>query len=201
MMRPYLQIAVMLAALALAARWAANPCDPMAPMTTAAALQRGAQEGDCAAIAKALKDGAAIEARDAARLTPLMLAARAGKMDAVKMLLARGASVCANSRITGSALACAVRMGKVEVARELLLHRADPNERSSDGYTPLWVAAGAPERSMDVVNLLIEYGARVDAVCGNGETALTAAENAGHADVARLLRSKMIGGQRNARVK
>jgi ankyrin repeat protein len=67
---------------------------------------------------------------------------------------------------TPAAIHVAAEWGRLDVLRLLLATGADPNVDSAayDGWTPLLCAIGKP----DVVDLLIEHGARVDAWAAAG---------------------------------
>lgn len=78
----------------------------------------------------------------------------------------------------------------VRLVRLLLAHGADPNRRLDTGDRPLAKAAASGD--LRLVTMLIEHGAAINAglAASDDETALEAAENAGHTDVARVLRSR-----------
>ncbi|KAM3067595.1 hypothetical protein ACMFMG_000090 [Clarireedia jacksonii] len=65
-----------------------------------------------------------------------------------------------------TALVLASRWGSKEVIKCLLAHGADPNQRDQDGCTPLFAAAGRHSASLDIVKLLVDGGADVNAVAG-----------------------------------
>jgi len=79
----------------------------------------------------------------------------------------------------------------------LLEHRANPNAKGIDGYTPLHTAAH--QGHVDVVKLLLEHGADPNARSINGYTPLHTAAFAGYVDVVKLLLEH--GADPNARGK
>ncbi|MGW1989492.1 ankyrin repeat domain-containing protein [Embleya sp. NPDC001921] len=90
----------------------------------------------------------------------------------------------------GSELFVAIEQGDPEAVRELLAADAeiegrDPRSRFLDGGTPL-IAAASMGRA-DLVRLLLDHGAAVNARSTSGWTALMRTCNAGSLDCARLL--------------
>ncbi|KAL2782832.1 ankyrin repeat-containing domain protein [Aspergillus keveii] len=75
-----------------------------------------------------------------------------------------------------------------KTCKVLLEHGAAANTRDLDGFTPLYIAAGKdfpPGSSVPVLQVLLEYGADVEAVCGRrGETPIHSAR--GRGNIARL---------------
>ena len=70
----------------------------------------------------------------------------------------------------------------------LLEHGADVNATSSDGSTPLHVAAG--RGNTVTVVLLLDHGAGVNIETESGDTALKLAMREGHTTTADMLRAK-----------
>jgi ankyrin repeat protein len=102
-------------------------------------------------------------------LDELFAASRTGDAVAAWRVLERAPEL---ARVTGphpiwagepTALHLAVENGRADVASMLLKLGADPNHPSDmyDGWTPLLIAAGRQSRSL--VDLLLSYGAHVDA--------------------------------------
>ena len=93
----------------------------------------------------------------------------------------------------------AAQSGDLTLLRLLLAHGADPNIATYDGVTPLMVASGigwvegvthewSPEETLEVVKLLLELGADVNAQDAlDGRTALMGAAHKGRNDVVQLL--------------
>lgn len=65
----------------------------------------------------------------------------------------------------------AAKAGDIETVRKLLQNGADPNQYNKEGWTPLTVAAYQRGRS-EICQLLIDYGAHVDARTSRGQTPL-----------------------------
>ncbi len=102
--------------------------------------------GDEAAIARALDDGADIEALDTRRSRngrrPLNWAAFSDRPEAVRLLLARGAAVNATNKSGYTALHHAAESGSMEVVKLLLAAGANPALTTRDG-----------ERAADIARL------------------------------------------------
>ena len=158
-----------------------------------------------------LEEGADPMKMDSIGTTPLHAAVRTGKLKLVKELLAHGADPNARlvkapppfigdytfyRRYVGATpfwLAAAARIPDLDLIRVLIAAGANPNLPAADGATPLMAAVGmvqnearlaAESRSLDVVKLLVEIGADVDAVDQRGQTAVHGA--------ARLARNTLI---------
>jgi ankyrin repeat protein len=108
-------------------------------------LHELAKDGDCGALAEALKNGADPAARDPLGWTPLMEAARAGRVECVRLLAPIG-----EARATLAdgidALIMAASAGEAECAR-ILLPLSDTRNTDKDDWSALThaVAAGAVE--------------------------------------------------------
>jgi len=75
--------------------------------------------------------------------------------------------------------------GYVEVVQTLISHRANVNQLSKNGRSPLmWASHNG---FTPIVQALIEAGAEVNAHINDGQTSLTWASRMGHLDTAKLL--------------
>ncbi len=79
----------------------------------------------------------------------------------------------------------AAATGKFRMVDELLKEGVDPNEKNSDGNTPLLMAAMGGKT--EIARLLIEKGADVDLTAIDGNTAIHSAAFMGHLRFVRLL--------------
>jgi len=84
--------------------------------------------------------------------------------------------------------------GAMTVTKILLSHSANPNSRQVYGLTPLIRAANHPDRSaastkrsVDVIQLLLAHGAKINAQDDRGNTALMDAAYWGNASVVQIL--------------
>ena len=92
-----------------------------------------------------------------------MKAARTGNRLALTVLLEHGADVDAIEAWRGqTALMWAVAQNQVDAVDVVLRAGADPNARSTGGFTPILFAAR--EGYLDVLNALVRAGANVDDV-------------------------------------
>ena len=119
--------------------------------------------------------------------TPLMTAARTGNRLALTVLLEHGADVDAVEAWRGqTALMWAVAQNQGDAVDVLLRAGADPNVRSSGGFTPILFAAR--EGYLDVIDALVRAGANVDDVVpSSGMSALVMSVYNAHYDFAKAL--------------
>lgn len=127
------------------------------------------------------------------KTTKLLRAARRGDTQTVQRLLASGASVNACNQHGWTALMRAAQNGHTECVRLLLQAGANPNTASSGGWTPLiyiaYDAAGdGAKRTIDAARLLIEFGADVNVVDTEGNTALAHAPKSSRNLITKLLK-------------
>ncbi|CAM9383207.1 unnamed protein product [Pylaiella littoralis] len=131
-------------------------------------------------------EGAAVDALNGQRWTALHCAVDQGHAAATRALLAAGADVSRPCSENGmSALDLAASGGRVGIAKTVIEHGADVNAAYTDGRRPLFYAARAGWE--DMVSLLCVEGAAVDALDGQGWTALQCALQLGHAAATRAL--------------
>ncbi|RDL42485.1 uncharacterized protein BP5553_02464 [Venustampulla echinocandica] len=116
--------------------------------------------------------------------TPLTVTADEGFLESAKLLLERGAGIEVQGVGNRSPLCYAARKGHVELCRLLLEHHADPN--TSNSSQPI-LHDCAEAGNLEVVKLLVDNGAIVDAVDWTNGTALLNASNKGHLAVASYL--------------
>ena len=102
-------------------------------------LHDAARQGDTAAMAALLDDGASID--EVAVMTPLQMAAMNDQIAAVELLIERGADLDAASPIIGTALHAAAQRGYADIINKLLAAGADPDVRNKDTFTPIMVAS------------------------------------------------------------
>ena len=101
--------------------------------------------------------GADLNQPDAVGRTPLAIAVRAEAADLVTFLLAHGAEV---NRPDSAGVTPLLAAKNRRIQLELLAAGADPNQRFSNGESPLWGAIRKQDPEM--VKLLLEKGARTD---------------------------------------
>jgi ankyrin repeat protein len=161
-----------------------------------------------------LEQGADPSKTDTIGTTPLHAAVQTDKVALVKALLARG--VDANARLTKAPpplrgdfviytgyvgatplwLAANARYPNVEILRALAGAGAKPLVAVQDGTTPLMAAVGMAQndarlaeegRALEVVKVLVEGGADVNATNRGGQTALHGATRAGRNSIVEFL--------------
>jgi ankyrin repeat protein len=135
-------------------------------------------------------------------------------LEYIKVLLARGANP--NARMKDStetrtifthqwlyedgatAFLRASQSSDIRLMRLLLEHGADPTIATTNGTTPLMVASGigwvegvtnerGAKENLEAVKLLLELGANVNAIDGDGRTALHGAAHKGRNEIVQLL--------------
>ena len=142
--------------------------------------------------------GADIETTDLWENGPLFLASENGNLTIVKMLVKAGAKVCTRGEDTDTCLNIAARNGHTETVRYLVgVKDVDVNHRVWGGYaglygedfslcvTPLHGAALAGHT--DVVQVLIDAGADVNAKDDNGRSPLHWASEYGRLAIVKML--------------
>ena len=115
------------------------------------------------------------------------------------MLIARGAAADAMDATGKSAITYAAARGFAAVVRRLLDAGVDAKRAYGNDLTALMWAAGHEDgvgarAAVDVVELLLDAGAPVDAVDNRGRTALMIAAELGHAPVVEILLARGADG-------
>ncbi|MEE9131167.1 MAG: ankyrin repeat domain-containing protein [Phycisphaerales bacterium] len=138
-------------------------------------------------VARMLVDrGASVGMRDVVGGTALMLAARYGDHSTIEMLLAAGADPEAVDKLGLRALHWASLRGNLKTTKALLDNQANANAQSEGRLlTPLMCAAR--RGYTEVIKVLLEAGADVEAIDNAGRTALMWAVKESHPEAARIL--------------
>jgi ankyrin repeat protein len=158
--------------------------DPNAPLTPAGdtALMMAARTGTAGAIRVLVEANADVNATESwGGTTPLMWAVSEGHDEAARLLVAAGADVNARSHYVAAANGRGFE-GRTPVADRT---EAKPEDFASGWLTPLMLAAR--EGDVAMARALVGAGADVDAVAGDGKTALALAAFNGNYDVASFL--------------
>ena len=140
-------------------------------------------------VAKVLIDaGADIEAKDEEGCSPLLVASKAGALDTMKMLLKAGADVnvtYTQDNVGHTCLTLAAFHRHIETVRYLVgLPEVDVNQAGDDWTALHWAGQ---EDFPDVVEVLIDAGADVEANDENGRSPLLLASKDGSLDTVRML--------------
>jgi ankyrin repeat protein len=146
--------------------------------------------------------GAQIEASGRSGVTPLSAAAFNGNERMVEWLLARGADPKFGDATGKAPIVYAAARGFHGIVRKLLDKGVDVNTVYGNDLTLLMWSAGhandVPEGDgVATVALVLERGAKIDAVDNRGRTALMTAAELGHAAIVRQLLA--AGAQRTTR--
>jgi len=152
------------------------------------ALSFAASGGDAEIVRRLLDAGATLYYRDRAGFSLLHFAASRGLTVFADTLLAIGEDVNARTASGLTPLMLAAMRAQTDMAAKLLAHGADPGLRDEHGQTALHGGVG----SIDMVRLLLDWGAEVDAATGQGwnPTPLIYACAQGNEETARLLVGK-----------
>ena len=142
------------------------------------ALMAASASGDAATVDALIAAGADVAAVDAGGGTALTYAASQGHSAAVAALEKRGAKPT-EMELTMAASSCQPDMVRTMLSAGLAVNGA------ADRTPPLVAAAG--ENCLEVVRLLLDRGASINATDHDGWTALIKASEAGYFDVAELL--------------
>jgi ankyrin repeat protein len=135
------------------------------------ALFDAVSSGDVVAVKAAIAAGAPLDARDAAKRTPLLLATRANLVEIARLLIAAGADVNAKDNIRDTPFLYAGAEGRNDILKTILATgRANLKDTNRYGGVALIPAAhhGHPE----TVRILLATAINVDHVNNLGWTAL-----------------------------
>jgi ankyrin repeat protein len=161
-------------------------------LTGTTALYGAAENERHGSVALLLAKGADPNLAGPSGVAPLAAAAFKGNGRVVDLLLARGADPNAVDATGKSAMTYAAARGFALIVRRLLAAGVDPRRAYGNDLTALMWAAGHEEgvgarAALDVVELLLEAGAPIDAADNRGRTALMMAAEIGDADVVEHL--------------
>ena len=145
-----------------------------------------AEKGDTDLVELLLSAGVPPDRRQSGGWTALMYASIHGHAQIVRLLIQQGASLNLKNEDGTTALIAAASNGHLGAVRELLDNGANIDARNNDGWTPLMYAAWNGQTR--VVEELIARHANVDIKNRNNWTAWTAAEDAGHSEILKILK-------------
>jgi uncharacterized protein len=173
------------------------------------ALLQAVDRGDRASVERLLDEGANIEAVGGNKETPLMVAVERGEAGMVKLLLERGANIHAQDESLETALAMVAHQADSELTK-ILLERTPTTEEKNAALleatrsdVPV-INMDAPEGTdkfaeteemsyesstpyAEVVNLLLDAGADIEARDYDGNTPLMSAASYGEVMVVKML--------------
>ena len=122
-------------------------------------LHHAAQGGDTDIISLIHTHLPNIESKTGEGYTPLMVAALAGKLHAVKWFLEKGATVACESNRGWNTLHLAAYGGDTDIISLIHTHLPNIESKTSEGYTPLMVAAFTSK--LHAVKWFLEKGAAI----------------------------------------
>lgn len=144
-------------------------------------------QGDVAALAAALDEGADPNAESSPGRPALYLASRRGNTDAVRLLIDHGADVHAET-LGGGILVSATLEGHREVVEILLDSGTDINATGTANFPDSAALHAAAEQGYrDIAELLIERGAEINQTNSIGETPLHPAVGWNRPEIVSLL--------------
>ena len=159
------------------------------PLFSARPLFLAAYAGNAEILPALKKAGDKVDARMAVLgqepTTPLSSGAQIGNIDVVRALLDLGAPVDQGEDVDGgpTALDRAVLGNNLEIAKLLIQHHANVNHRDNDGMTPVLYAASIDFGDSEMIDLLLNSGAKREARTREGLTALDLARKYEHTDL------------------
>jgi ankyrin repeat protein len=161
-----------------------------------APLHAASRNGHLDAARLLLDHGADVNLSKGGRI-PLRRAYEGRHLEVMRLLLEHGADVDKrDNHPLGTVLHHASYEGQVDAVRLLLQHEANANAVGYRNQTPLHLAS-YPPKPIEVVRLLLEYGADMDAKYGADFSSFRFAELLGRQDIVQVMlehREKKIGG-------
>jgi ankyrin repeat protein len=165
--------------------------NPPPNITLEAAFIQMAFNGNLAAVKEFVTKGTPVDSTNEDNSTALMWAAFNGHTPVASYLLEHGATVDAKDSNGRTALLYASSGPYAETVGLLLRKGADVNvQGKSEGFTALMMAAS--EGQLEVARVLLFYGASVDTIDRDGDTAKKFARENGHTAMVELLESQPV---------
>ncbi|TPX34169.1 hypothetical protein SmJEL517_g03159 [Synchytrium microbalum] len=152
-------------------------------------------------VKKLLESEALVNARCGGQHTPLHFAITSGehseaiRTEIVTLLLQYGANVNAKDGHRQTPLHCASRFGYTNILESLLAEAADVDAKDENGWTALHHASAQPrddrqDNRFALIDVLLQYGANIDARANDQMTPLHLAAKIGSERVVKLLLDK-----------
>lgn len=138
-----------------------------------------------------IERGADVNAKDDIQDSPFLYAGAQGRLQILRLTLAAGADLKSTNRYGGTALIPAAHHGHVETVRELLKTPIDVDHVNRLGWTALLEAiilGDGGRAHTQIVQLLVDRGARVQLADAQGVTPLAHAQQRGQQGIVQILR-------------
>lgn len=160
------------------------------------ALIAAAKKGKMLDLVPLLQQGTEVNARDGRQRTPLIHAVREGHLPAVRALIAAGADLDLADRDDRTALIEAARREDSRAALDLVAAGADVNLADEDGWTALMHAAREGTLASARQIIRSPKQSSLDAMAGDGSSALGIAAERGRTALVRLLIDAGVGARK-----
>ena len=137
-----------------------------------------------------LDKGANLQSKDKISQTPLHKVASKGDVSVMRTLISRGADLEAEDKYNNTPLHLALLRGRENAVRLLLSLDVNIEAPNAEGETPLFAAIYADKKSENLVHLLLDNGASIEARTTGffeGWTVLHSAAIAGNGKVVRMI--------------
>jgi len=141
-----------------------------------------------------LEHGADIEAKTSFGNTPLLSSIRWDRIEVTKFLIKKGANVNPTTELGRTPLIISAVEGNSEMARLFLENDADISLKDNN-YKRMALHFAALYGQLDIVAALVKKGANVNEKDAAGKTPLDYANQYGHEEVAKLLKSSGAQGE------
>lgn len=136
-----------------------------------------------------IKNKADVNSFNKKNIAPLFVISNLGNMEILKLLINNKANINFKNQDGFTPVHTAVNNDKMEVVEELLKNGADPNITNYKSISPLHTALSLI-KNINILKLLLEYGAHVDHYDQHGNTPLVYACYMGNLEMVKLLVNK-----------
>ncbi|AVV78177.1 MULTISPECIES: ankyrin repeat domain-containing protein [Leptospira] len=151
-------------------------------------LAEAVRKKDLNSVLELLKQNQNVNLKDSLGNTPLILAVKSENLEMVRLLLEHTSiDLEIKGELQRTALMWAISWSNLEVTSLLLKKGAKVNARGLIRMTPLIYAMNSDDPNLEIVKLLIDYGANVNDADSNGETSLRFAIELGWQEAVQLL--------------
>ncbi|KAF5868333.1 putative ankyrin repeat protein [Botrytis fragariae] len=150
------------------------------------ALSWGAESGQLDILTQLIESGVALKHEPVEKNSPMFIAVENGKHEATELFLANGADSNEVDNDRNNVLCHAVICGHIECVKVLIEHGAELEKRNSR-YQQTALSFAAEKGNLEIVKLLMDFDARLDAQDTDGWTPLIWALKCEHLEVVMFL--------------